>query len=374
MGWNSLIGQARVKDILRASLKRNRLAHAYLFTGAEGLGMDAAAIELAKIVNCETKSFEACDECKSCLAVREFRHPNINFIFALPSGKGEKSGDDPLSKLSEDDIAQIQEELRLKASNPYHKIQLPKAASIKINSIRQIRMESSLSMFSEGKRVFILFDADTLNDEAGNALLKILEEPHESTMLILTTSKHEQVLPTIHSRCQKLLFEPLTEEEITEGLVEKEHLPRPDAALVAHLSGGSYGRALELNGPAIVSSRNDAVGFLRTALYKSRAELLDEIERLQDAYERNELSALLTVLEAWLRDTQLIREGAADLQSGLDKETAEKFTRHHGNVNYESVFDAMANAISLLDKNVYIPLVLIQLALELRKHILLPSL
>jgi DNA polymerase-3 subunit delta' len=208
-----------------------------------------------------------------------------------------------------------------------------------------------------------------LSDEAGNALLKILEEPHEGTMLILTTAHPTQLLPTIVSRCQQIQFDPASAGEIAGALAGREHLPPEDAALIAELSAGSYGRAIELNGPAVADRRNDAVAFLRAALYKTNRELLDEIDRLQSAYERAGIIELLAILESWLRDAHFIAEGAAAMQSGLDRQTVEKFAAHHTVVSYDRVFDALASAISLLGKNVYISLVLITLALDLRKAI-----
>jgi len=369
MSWDAVIGQSRAKNILRSAIRRNRLAHAYLFVGPEGVGTDAAAVELARVVNCERRADEACGACASCRAVAEGRHPDVHFIVALPAGKGEKSGDDPLAKVSDEEVGIIREELSRKAANPYHTQEIPRATSIKINSVRHMRMEASRTLFGQGKRVFILFSAEMLSDEAGNALLKILEEPHEGTMLILTTAHPTQLLPTIVSRCQQIQFDPASAGEIAGALAGREHLPPEDAALIAELSAGSYGRAIELNGPAVADRRNDAVAFLRAALYKTNRELLDEIDRLQSAYERAGIIELLAILESWLRDAHFIAEGAAAMQSGLDRQTVEKFAAHHTVVSYDRVFDALASAISLLGKNVYISLVLITLALDLRKAI-----
>jgi len=370
MGWDAVIGQSRAKNILRSAIRRNRLAHAYLFTGPEGVGADAAAVELAKVVNCERRGDEACDVCASCRAVSGGRHPDVHFIVALPAGKGEKNGDDPLAKVSDEDVGIIREELVKKAANPYHTPEIPRATSIKINSVRQMRTEASRTLFGEGKRVFILFNAEMLGDEAGNALLKILEEPHEGTMLILTTAQPSKLLPTIVSRCQQIQFDRASAGEIADALAERQQLPADEAALIAELSAGSYGKAIGLNGPAVTDRRNDAVGFLRTALYKPNSELLDEIDRLQSAYERAGIIELLSILESWLRDAHFIAEGAAAMQSGLDRQTVEKFASKHPGVRFDRVFDSLTNAISLLGKNVYISLVLITLALDLRQAIL----
>ncbi len=372
MSWNNVIGQRRVKEILKGALRRGRLAHAYLFSGPEGVGMDAAAIELAKTVNCERGKEEACDACESCIRVNLLQQPNVRLVFPMPVGKGEKSGDDPLAKLSEDDVALVREELRLKSENPYHEITLPRANGIKINSIRHLRRESALSTVGTGRRVFLILESDMLNEESANALLKILEEPHEDTMLILTTSHPERLLPTITSRCQQMRFDPLSVDELAGALQARQGISRDEAVTIANLSAGSYLRAIGFKGTAVEERRNDAVGFLRKALYRPREELIREIERLFSNYEKHEMADLLTALQAWLRDAMLKGQGKPELMSGVDRDTVEKFSAHHSGLDYGPVFAAVDRAISLLGKNVYIPLILIQLSLELRESILSP--
>ena len=373
MTWDTIIGQHRVKRILRSSLENNRLAHAYLFSGVEGLGKSAMAIELAKTLNCEKGTIDACGKCRSCTKFITLQHPNVHVVFPLPAGKNEKYGDDPIAKLPDDDVTLIQEEIREKAVHPYHQIVIPKANSIKINSVREIRKESSMSIFEKGKRVFIILDVEQLTDEAANALLKTLEEPHEDTLLILTASQPDSLLPTIVSRCQHIRFDPVAEDDIRTALVEREGSGEQDAALIAKLANGSYGRALELSGAAFQERRAEAIALLRTFLYGSRTEILTEINRIDSEYEKVEIEELLLLLQSWLHEAMLVREGTLQQPEVMDGETLEKFTAHHPDVDYTLVFGTIGNAISLLNKNVYIPLILINLALELRVHIASPS-
>jgi DNA polymerase-3 subunit delta' len=153
MAWSNVIGQDRVKRILINAILSERIPNAYLFYGPEGVGKDAMAIEFAKALNCERKKGEACDECKTCKGISEFSHPNIKLIFKLPLGRNETKDDPPLEKLDEDEIKIIQEQVKLKSQNPYHKISIPRANSIKINSIREIKVEISHSSFIPGWRV-----------------------------------------------------------------------------------------------------------------------------------------------------------------------------------------------------------------------------
>src|SRR5690349_10336405 len=98
--WDAIIGQARIKQVLRSAVSSNRLAHAYLFSGPEGTGKSAMAIELAKVMNCEKGGPDSCGRCPSCLKMQTLQHPNLHLVFPLPVGKNEKYGDDPYAKLS----------------------------------------------------------------------------------------------------------------------------------------------------------------------------------------------------------------------------------------------------------------------------------
>lgn len=237
--WPRVIGQRRVKGTLLAARRSGRLPHAYLFYGGEGVGKDAAALELARVLRCERGEDEACGVCPSCLRVSTMQHPDVRLIIALPRGAQEKDDDGPLAKLTEAEVRVVQEQLALKGADPYHRIQIPKANVIKVNSVREIRRESSMSTSDSRTRVFIISGADAMNDASANTLLKTLEEPPGDTMFILTTSRREALLPTILSRCQLVRFDPLTEEEITSALVGRGHMDAARAALLARLAGGA---------------------------------------------------------------------------------------------------------------------------------------
>lgn len=372
MSWSGIVGQHAVKELLQSTIRRNRLAHAYVFSGPEGVGKDAAAIELAKVLNCESRGAEACDHCPSCMKCRTLQHPNLHLVFALPVGKGEKLGDAPMAKLGEDDVSAVLDQIGQKAKNPYHAISVPRATTIKINSVRELRRESALSAFSEGRKVFVIIDAENLNDEASNALLKTLEEPHDDTLLILTVPSTDLLLPTILSRCQHVRFPPVDEGEIAAALREREGVPDTKAAMVAQLAQGSYSRALRLLDADMDERRSAAVEFLRTALYKPRRELIAMIDRFSVDYQKDGLEELLLILQSWFRECLLLRERRIGAAHAEDNAALEKFAGLYPDADYARLFDAVERSISLLYKNVYIPLIFLTLASDLRRHILPP--
>lgn len=370
MSWDRIIGQTRVKQILISALRNNRLAHAYLFSGPIGVGKDAVAFEIAKVLNCESHSWESCDKCPNCQKFDTLRHPDLNLVFSLPLGKNEEKGDPPLAKLKEDDIEIIRQQIQLKAKNHYHRIMIPKANTIKINSIREIRKSSAMTTFGNGKKVFIILNAENLNEESANALLKTLEEPLDDTILILTTSQPEVLLPTIISRCQHVRFDSLTAKEIKDALINYEKIDNQQAEWISQVSNGSYLRALELIEPVFKEKSELTINFLRTALYKSKIELLLLIKHIVTEYQKPEIEELLYMLQNWLRSAMLYNQDLEAILSSDDSMVTKKFITAHPEIDYKLVFDAISRSISLLNRNVYVQLIFLNLALELRRIIL----
>jgi DNA polymerase-3 subunit delta' len=125
-----------VKETLLAARRSGRLPHAYLFYGGEGVGKDAAALELARVLRCERGGEEACGECSSCVRMATMQHPDVHLIIPLPRGSQEKDDDEPMAKLTEGDVRTVQEQLRLKGADPYHRIQIPRMSSRSTASVR----------------------------------------------------------------------------------------------------------------------------------------------------------------------------------------------------------------------------------------------
>ena len=367
--WPRVIGQRRVKETLLAARRSGRLPHAYLFHGAEGVGKDAAALELARVLRCEQGGEEACGECSSCVRMATMQHPDVHLIIPLPRGSQEKDDDGPLAKLTEGDVRSVQEQLRLKGADPYHRIRIPRANVIKINSIREIRRESSMSTSDHRTRVFIISGADAMNDAASNTLLKTLEEPPGDTMFILTTSRREALLPTILSRCQNVRFDPLTEEEIRAALVGRGHLEGTQASLLARLAGGSYTRALELSESDMMGQRAEVVDFIRKALGGKTLDLVELVERMAETKERDVHVRFLTLMLLWFRDALVLGHGAEVIN--IDQITELKsFVSSFPGADLTRVLEDVEKAISLVDRYAYIKLVLAQLAVRIRNAVL----
>jgi DNA polymerase-3 subunit delta' len=367
--WPRVIGQERVKHLLLAARNAGRLPHAYLFYGEEGVGKDATALEFARVLRCEIGRDEACGSCPSCIRMATLQDPDVRFIIPLPRGLHEKESDEPMERLSEADVANVREQLRLKGENPYHRVSIPRANVIKINSIREIRRQSSLSTSGNGKRMFIISGAEGMNDEAANTLLKTLEEPPGETMLILTTAHREALLPTIVSRCQAIQFDPLTEDQLRDALIERNALDADKASLVARLARGSYTRALELQKEDVIQQRSAVVDFVRKALSRKSADMMDLIEEIADVGDRDDHLRFLELMLSWFRDALVLSHGGTVIN--LDQQDdLKRFVDRFPGADLLQVMADVEKAISLVNRYTYIRLVLANLAVRLRRNIL----
>ncbi len=133
---------------------------------------------------------------------------------------------------------------------------------IRIDAIREIQEQMKCKPLEARRRVFIIDDADKMNDQAANALLKILEEPSPSNILILITARPYSMPSTIISRCQHMRFNPLRFDTVAKFLVDQKGMDNQRALLLAGLSGGSIGRAIELNEDDIVVYRTELLKLL----------------------------------------------------------------------------------------------------------------
>jgi DNA polymerase-3 subunit delta' len=369
MSWSSIVGQERVKSLLRHTLQSSQIAHAYLFCGPEGIGKDALAIEFAKTLNCTEGGIEACGVCSNCQRMDSFQHPNINLVFALPVGKNEKNGDDPINVLTEAQVAEVREQIQTKAKDPYHYIEITKANFIKINSVRDIKREAAMSRIENGKKIFIIFNADMMNAEASNSLLKTLEEPLPGTILLLTTSVKDQLLPTIISRCQLIKCDLLSDAEIETALITHDGVNENIARLAAQLANGSYSNARRLSVQDVTGERKDVVEFMLLVLGKSKTALIDTIDELASSTDRPGIERWLKLLQSWLRDALLIQQKAHAAVLEDEKQRMENFVKNFQHANLIAAIQSVEKAIAHLDKNVYLHLILTTLAIDLRKNI-----
>ena len=366
MSWDRIIGQQRVKALLKQILVSGRIPGAFLFDGPEGVGKDATAIELAKVLNCEKGKESACDECSSCRQANALLHPNIRLVFPLPRGDGETKDDGPLDKLDEKTIKKIREELSRKAGDPYYRISIPKAQVIKISSIREVIREDSLSLYQHGARVVIVMQAEEVGTDSANALLKVLEEPNPGTVFILTSSKRGALLPTIISRCQSIRFDLLSESEIAEALSAQHGISVSDSRLKARLSGGSYSKAVELIGTDTLEIRDEALDVLRDVAVNNRSQIARRASKSLDMKDAQRVETLLKMLQIWLRDAALVHFGSPGEVINQDRvDVLNKMVNSFYGSNLVDAANSIDDAIRQVEGNVNLGLLFVNLLLNL---------
>lgn len=377
MSWNKIVGHERTKRILQNALIENRVSHAYCFTGIAGIGKDALAIEFAKTANCEKpviieNTIDSCGECHSCKAFDNLSHPNIELIFSLPAGKsGDTKGDSVYDKMTQDQIDLIREEIENKAKNPYMPIHLPNATQIKIASIRDVKNKLSMSSFNGKRRFVIVLKAEEMNNEASNAFLKTLEEPHDNITIIMITSKPEAMIQTIMSRCQQIIIQPLDDNQIVRKLIFDNAVSEIDARIAARFAQGSYLKAMDFVSEENRQLRNQVVDILRTSLKKQnyREDVVRKIEEFAKPKDKIQISRSLQMLMFWLNDVNAIKNGAPpnSVINTDDLETITKFQKAFGSKSIGSAINEIEQGISLIYRNVSQNLALITIFLKLRK-------
>ncbi|MBN1448971.1 MAG: DNA polymerase III subunit delta' [Bacteroidetes bacterium] len=371
MAWDRIIGQQRIKQLLQRMYSNNRIPHALLFHGPDGVGKEAVALEFARVLNCAAGEWDACGTCPSCRAMAKLQHPHLKLVFALPA-RGEDQDDSAVDKLSSDEVEEINAQIAEKAANPYHRIVIPKASIIKISSIRDIRREASFRAGS-GRTVVVICEADRMNPQAANALLKTLEEPSGDLLLILTTSRRDALLPTILSRCQLLRFDMLSEDDILAGLQRLPDIDRDSIVAAAHLAAGNYRIAMEMVHEGGLLGREEVLEYVRAVVLNNPVRLMQRIQQILDQEDRQTLARFLVSVASWFRDVLALQEGADRLINSDFRDSIEKFAVHYPDARCSEAVSEIENSIALIPKNVHLVTMMIVLSQRLRRCIIEPG-
>ncbi len=305
-GFNILIDQEQPVLHLSTILKKRTIPHALLFTGIEGIGKLTAALIFAMACNCtaiapgetvpgerrcqnngfQAEASEPCGKCKVCKKIISGNHPDI--ILIKPTGN-----------------------------------------LIKIDQIRSLCRTLALKPYEARTRVVLISDAHVMNKEAGNALLKVLEEPPDQTVLILTAGKLSDLLPTIVSRCQHIRFNPIAGKCLEQYLTENYKLQAEEAIAVASMANGSLEKAMALTDGSGANSN----------WTEMRKWIIHEIETLPEmpvnmvlafaeklSKNKDILSDALDVMKLYFRDLVICRYCSAkvinrDLIEKLEQDT-----------------------------------------------------
>ncbi len=366
---STVIGQSSAKQKIINAFEQNRLAHAYLIAGEEGLGAEELALAAAQYFSCDNpdkKKKEFCGQCPNCKKISSFQHADLHYYFPT------------LKSTEENDMRAM---LEAKADAPYTRVKVG-GGSIHIGdpenpermSIRGLAREMSLRSFEGRMKIFILTFIEEMNAEATNAILKILEEPPANALYFLTTSQLHALLPTVISRSQLVKLHKIPQPELVSALIEKHSVAKDQAEFMAELSGGNYYHAWQMITGDLPVKRDAMLEFLLAAaspktitIQKVIAELLEKSEK-----DKTFFYDMLNLMGTWFQDVfyrkNLPPELAGRFLINRDKaERLDKFVKAFPHANVEQVLSEIEKAVDLIGRNIYLNLILMNLGLRIRE-------
>ena len=366
--------QTGIWDLLKKTIENDKIGSAYLFSGPSGVGKEAMAIEYGATIN---KAHFSDDERLAEESYKRFKtiqHELLKLIVPLPVGKSQKDNINILESLNSADLELLKENIEQKRNNPFHKIVLPNATRIRINSIRELRKSLFLKSDDIGRKFVLIFDAHLLNAgqaESANALLKILEEPPPNTTLILVTDKKNQLLPTILSRCQHIDFPPLTKEIIKNILLEND-INNESAELMAGISQGNMRKALAISNESVdnflKSIQDLSMSVLNEDGSKWRKFVNDNSQLIRKDMAQFQHNIFL--LQIWFQSVYRLRIGVSDeLHRPELLNFIQQFNRNYPNADLHKIDILLEDAIEAVGRNLYMSLILTNLLITIQKNL-----
>ncbi|MDP2159173.1 MAG: DNA polymerase III subunit delta', partial [Flavobacterium sp.] len=247
MKFSEIVGQEAIKHHLIRSIELNRIPHAQLFVGPEGSGTLPLAIAYAQYLLCKNCNNENSGGNEGCnLKFDQFAHPDLHFIYPTVTTDEVKSKPKSIDFI-QDWRAFLKSSLYGSLFDWYKHLGTEnKQGEIRVDDSQEILKTLSLKSYEGGYKVMIIWMAEEMNISASNKILKILEEPSETTLFILIAEKEEAIIQTIRSRCQVLHFNKLSEKSIADALVQHHAVDENLALKIAHQAQGNFNKALKL--------------------------------------------------------------------------------------------------------------------------------
>lgn len=261
MTLQTIIGHQQQIDRLIAAVSQQRVAHAYLLSGPPGIGKKLVALHFARQLLCETA--QGCGACSACHKVDSGSHPDLSILIS-------------------------------------------EGSYLKIEQIRTLQQFLLLRPLEGRYKICLIDDAEKLTVEAANALLKTLEEPQPGTILLLISSRPEQLLPTIRSRCQQLRFSKIPRPELTEHLTTTLDLSVEQAAAMAAVADGSFTKILGSHQEFYLKKRPEWIQTLSALTTTSTIPLFAFAQALRD--EKEHLPDILDMFLTFYRDLLLCQK------------------------------------------------------------------
>ena len=336
-GFDGILGQSLPIRILQTLINQASVPHALLFTGKPGIGKTTTAQAFAAALNCDQTPGAhhpedqspnppvPCGMCASCRRIAAGNHPDV--IVVAPQG-----------------------------------------AYLRIEQIRNLRTALAMKPFNARQRVVIITDSHCMNPEAGNALLKMLEEPPEDTVLVLTALQRSGLLPTIVSRCRHIRFNPIPTDDIKRFLVVTQGLDEAQAEQAAVFADGSLGEALQLKQRSCFEERDwliRSAGLDHPDALARRPVAAAIAFAAQLAGHKDRIEEFLGILKTWVRDIGMVAVNPETVVNRDQRNALEAIGRHVDAQTVLEWWDIIGKAQKAIAGNANLRLTLDVMALAL---------
>lgn len=327
-GFKDIIGHTQVIEHLKSAIKLDKISHAYIINGEAGSGKKMLASAFSMTLQCETGNIEPCGKCKSCIQAMNGNQPDIIWL------SHEKPG------------------------------------SIGVDDIRvQLNNDIGVKPYSSNHKIYIINEADKLTIQAQNALLKTLEEPPAYAVIILLTTNHEALLPTILSRCVTLTLKFVDDELIKKYLMEIKKVPDYKANISVAFAQGNVGKAIKLASTEEFDQlREDTFSMLRNMNDMEMYEVIEYIKKI--AENKLDIGDYLDIITMWFRDVLLFK-ATNDVNGLVFKDNISDIKKQANKRSYngiERIIDALDKAKIRLNANVNFELVMELLLLTIKEN------
>ena len=321
MSFENILGQDIAIRALKNMIAQDQVRGSYLFLGPDGVGKRRTAIEFAKVVNCTDETDVSCS-CSSCKKIITMNHPDVFMV--NPEGD---------------------------------------ALSIKIGRIREIIYQASLKPYEGKKRIFIINDVEAMTEEAQNAILRLLEEPPQNHILILTASNIAGLVSTIPSRCKIFRFYSLSQDNIYRFLRLRD-FDDEEAILFSHMAMGSIGRAVAFKEKDIRTRRDKVLNdfFLRKGVLLRENVLNEEVSE--------DIEENLYIFLCWYRDL-LVAKWTKERSRLLNIDRYEEIFSYAGRFSKDRLEQALLTIIKTIENvrgNINPKIALFNMAVELQLY------
>ena len=378
MRFADITGQKELKEHLVRSIESGRISHAQLFTGAAGAGTLPLAIAYVQYLNCANRhDGDSCGECPSCRKIAALAHPDLHFVFPV-NKQGKKSGEVVRSDDFIEDWREIVESTGgyFSAQEWFDRLDLGKTLKgmISAKETDEIIRKLSFKSFEAEYKTMIIWLPETMNEEAANKILKILEEPWDKTLFILITERADRLLQTILSRTQEVAV-PRLQPEVLESVVrESGESDEAKVRNIARLANGDLCELRRLMAGATDDVRHESFemfcALMRFSYNDRHLELITWAEELAQLTREQQLSFLRHSARL-LRESYVMHAGAMNATYLWGEEAAfcNKFAPYINSRNIEPLIGEIEMAMAQIGQNGNPKIVFTHFALAVSKYI-----